>query len=333
MPPKARRVLVTGASGFLGRRIVALLVARGFVVRALVLDALKAKHIQLPGVELVVGDVAVVESLQPAFKDVDYVIHAAADTSGSEEGGARVTIGGTRNVLELCAENRVKKLVYISSCSVYGVAGFLDGQVVDETSPLESHPQRRGAYSWAKLEAEKLVTEAMARQRIAAVCLRPGTIYGCGGGVYSPMLGFSIGRRVFAVIGNGSFVLPLVYVDNLTEAILVAMTQEQSTGQVYTVVDPQRVNKKRYMTELVCKLYPRAWVCYVPYGLLKGLVALQEKVFGLLHRKPILTLYRLVSSQKSILYDSSKIMQQLDWRSGVSFEEAARRIVAFEHGR
>lgn len=325
-----KRVLVTGASGFLGQRIVAMLVERGFSVRALVRKTSKTNHLCLPGVELYYGDVTNAESMVPAFEGVGYVIHAAAGTGGAPEIARRVTVEGTRNILDLCVSHSIKKLVYISSCSVYGVADYETGQVVDEDASLERFPERRGVYSLAKLEAENLVTGCMAQGKIAAVCLRPGTIYGCGGENFTPMVGFSIGNKLFVVIGDGSFVMPLVYIDNLVEAIIVAMTGDNSIGQVYNVVDLQKVDKKSYMECLIHKLYPQAIFLYFPRSLFSAIVAVQELVFRVLRRPPILTTYRLTSSQKPIFYNASKIMNDLGWRSSVSFEEAVDRIIEHE---
>ena len=322
-------VLVTGASGFLGSRIVALLSEHGCTVRALVRKTSHIGHLQLPGVTLVYGDVTDVESLDKAFDGVDYIIHAAADTSGTEEGGRSVTIQGTKNILERCATSNVKKLIYISSCSVYGVASYQDGALVDENAALESAPEQRGAYSWAKLEAERLVTGFMAQEKAAVVCLRPGIIYGPGGQVYSPMMGFSLGNRLFAVIGNGTFVLPLVYIDNLVAAIITSLTNEKSNGQIYNVVDTDRVDKRRYMDRLIRQLYPQSKCCYVPYSLFQLLVVVQEKLFTALGRKPVLTRYRLIASQKPIVYDSSKIVKDLQWQSVVSFEAAAGKLIEY----
>ncbi|MBW6509348.1 MAG: NAD(P)H-binding protein, partial [Desulfuromonadales bacterium] len=99
---KMKKVLVTGATGFLGRRVVLQLVEQGFAVRALVRQTSNIQGLHLPGVEFVYGDVTDPDSLLPAFTDIDYVIHAAAGTSGSEEQMRRVTIEGTRNILDLC---------------------------------------------------------------------------------------------------------------------------------------------------------------------------------------------------------------------------------------
>ncbi len=326
-----KKVLVTGATGFLGRRIVHRLVDQGFAVCALVRQTSRTEGLHLPGVEFVYGDVTNLGSLQLAFADVDYVIHAAAGTSGSEEQMRQVTIEGTRNILELCRRFAASKLVYISSCSVYGIADQGDGALLDESAPLEQHPERRGAYSLTKLEAEKLVTDAMEQGDVNATVLRPGTIYGPGGENYTPMVGFSLKNKLFVVIDRKGFILPLVYVDNLVDAIILAMTAENSAGQVYHVVDDGRLDKKTYMDDFIRKLHPSARVLYFPYQLFAGIVAVQEKLFGVLRRDPVISMYRLKSSQNPVVYDVTKIKSELGWAPKVGFVEAAEHIIQKNH--
>ena len=322
-----KKVLVTGATGFLGRRIVHQLIDHGFAVRALVRKTSNTQGLVLPGVELIYGDVTDPDSLLSVFTDIDFVIHAAAGTSGSEELMRQVTIEGTRNILDMCRRFAPCKLVYISSCSVYGIADLGDGAVLDESAQLETQAQRRGAYSLTKLEAEKLVTDCMKQGTVAATCLRPGTIYGPGGENYTPMVGFSLKNKVFMVIGQKKFVLPLVYVDNLVDAIIAAMRSDKSTGQIYNVVDAEQIDKKTYMDAFIRKLYPGAVCLYFPYRLFVGIVAMQEKVFTVLKRKPVLSGYRLASSQNPVVYDASKISDELGWRPAVTFGAAIEEIL------
>jgi len=321
------KVLVTGATGFLGRRIVEVLFGHGWQVRALVRTPSKIGSLAHLGAEIASGDLTNPASLKSAVSGIDYVVHAAADTSNTEEGARKVTIGGTRNILELCALHPVKKLVYVSSCSVYGVADREENQILDEDAPLERFSERRGIYSWAKLEAEKIVLNYMDQEKVRAVCLRPGTIYGPGGENFSPMLGFNFKNKVFVIIHKNGFILPLVYIDNLVIAVIASLVQEKSIGQVYNVVDPQRVGKKEYMDTFIRKLYPGARCLYVPYDLLSAATGLQEILFKTIRRNPMLSRYRLISSQKPIIYDSSRIMDHLGWQPVTSFLEAAAKSI------
>jgi len=325
-----RTVLVTGASGFLGSRTVAILTEQGCSVHALVRKTSRTDHLQLPDVTIFYGDVADIESLQPAFEGIDYVVHAAADTSGNEEAGKLSTILGTRNILTLCERHKVRKLVYISSCSVYGVTDYKPGQKVNESSSLERYPEKRGAYSHSKLKAEELITRAMKNETVPVVCLRPGTIYGPGGEIYTAMMGFSLGKRFFVIIGDGSFVLPLVYVDNLVDAIVIAIKTNISDNKIYNVVDPVKVTKKEYVERVIKKLYPNSRTLYLPFNLLKTIVSIQSRFFSAINRKPLLTEYRLISSQKNITYDVSKITRELSWRPPVSVERAFGNLIDHE---
>ncbi|NLI83722.1 MAG: NAD-dependent epimerase/dehydratase family protein [Deltaproteobacteria bacterium] len=326
----ARRVLVTGATGFLGKRLVEVLVQDGFAVRALARKLSNIERLKGLKVEIHFGDVASLESIAAAFKGVDYVVHAAADTTGNEEDGQASTVQGTRNVVQLCEQHKVRRLVYISSCSVYGVAGYEKGHVVTEDSALERWPERRGPYSHAKLEAEKIVVEAMRTSAVQATCLRPGTIYGPGGEVFTPIMGFNFGTRVFGIIGNGQFVLPFVYIDNLVHAIVTCLASEQAAGKIYNVVDPQHMTKKQYAEKLLKRLYPKSLHVYIPYSLLYVTVGMQELMFRLLRRKPFLTRYRLTTSQKKILYDSSKISKELRWNPPVTVEQSLENLYRHE---
>jgi 2-alkyl-3-oxoalkanoate reductase len=323
-------ILVTGATGFLGRSLVDLLVQKGYNIRSLARKLSDIEKLKTLNTEIYFGDVADIDCLKPAFKDVDIVVHAAADTAGNEEESRFSTLLGTSNIINLCKDCAVKKLIYISSCSVYGVVDYKKGEIVTESSSLERHPEKRGHYSNAKMKAEQLIIDAMNREGLPIVCLRPGTIFGPGGEIYTPMMGFNMGNKLFCIIGNGDFVLPLVYIDNLVDAIVTVIEKSNGKGQTYNVVDPDQITKKKYVGSLLKKLYPDAKYFYIPYWFLYTAVFFQELLTGFMKRPPILTRYRFTSSQKSIRYSSSKIQKELGWTPQYSAKEAFKKIIKYE---
>lgn len=326
------RVLVTGATGFLGRRLVIVLKEHGYCVRAFVRKLSNIDLLKSQCVEIYFGDVGDEESLGAALKDVDIVVHAAADTSGSSKGGQTSTICGTANVIQAVEKQSIKQMIYISSCNVYGISECSAGNSVDESGPLERQPEIRGSYTFAKIKAEQIVLAAMKDNRCNVTCLRPGTIWGPGGETYTPMMGFSYGKRVFGVIGDGIFVLPLIYIDNLVSAIIKSIGNESAYGKIFNVVDTQRVSKKQYIDLVIKRLYPNAVVFNIPYRLLYAAVWAQEMVFRILGRTPLLTCYRLISSQRPIFYDTQKIARDLDWTAPVQVKQAAQAVVDYEKG-
>jgi len=329
---KQTKVLVTGATGFLGKRLAKRLVEEGYPVRALARKLSNVCALKKLRVEIAFGDLGDESSIAAAVKGVDVVVHAAAGTNGTAKDSNTATIQGTRNVLEACKTSRVKKLVYISSCNVYEVAGYTENQVVTEEAQLERFPLRRGHYSAAKLQAEALVTEAMNHGGCPIVVLRPGTLYGPGAEVYTRMMGVSFARRIFVVFGNGESELPLLYVDNAVDAIVECMINCAADNQVFNVVDQDLVTKKMYIERVVKPLYPKATAIYCPMSLLITLTWLQEKLLAILGKQTFLTVYRLVSSQKRVRYGTSKIENAIGWRSHTSFKQGAEQLIR-THGR
>lgn len=323
-----RKILVTGGTGFLGKRLTERLVVEGYPVRVFVRRLSNIEPLERLGVDIVLGDLADKTSVDRALKGIDVIIHAAAATRGGKADYENGNVLGTRHVLDLSKNNGVRKLVYISSCSVYGVADYKTNQVVTEESSLERFPWLRGDYSASKQRAELLVTDATKSGDFPIVILRPGTIYGPDGENYTPMMGLSLAHRIFLVFGSGTVELPLVYIDNLIDAILWSVRSASANNQTFNVVDTARVTKKQYMEKLIKKLYPKSRTVYLPYSLLYCLTWLQEKAFGLVRRTPLLTTYRLTSSQRQIKYDASKIRSTIGWQPRLTFDQAVAEIVS-----
>ncbi len=322
------RILVTGGTGFLGQRLVQRLVEEGYPVRVLARKLANVEFLKNLGVEIFFGDVADKDMLEQCFTGIDIVVHAAAGTKGNSSNCEQATITGTENILRLCEQTGIQKLIYVSSCSVYGVADYQKGDVVTESSSLERFPSRRGLYSSAKHTAECLVRRAMEERRFPIVVLRPGTIYGPGGDLFTPMIGISLLGKGFVVFGNGKFELPLVYVDNLADAIIRCIANDRANNKIFNIVDGERVTKRVYMDKLVRRAYPKVPVFYCPSSLIYSAVLAQEILCKVLKREPFLTRYRLVSSQNPIRYDSSKIVNTLGWAPTVRFDEAVDRLCA-----
>ena len=145
------------------------------------------------------------------------------------------TVVASKNLLEAAA-GAVKRVVLVSSFSVYGAADLPRGTLIDERTPLETRPEKRDAYSHAKLRQELLVREYQQRHGFELVVLRPGVIYGPGGGPFSMRVGLQL-PGLFLHCGRGN-PLPLSYVENCAEAIAVAGSAEQpSRDEAYNVLD------------------------------------------------------------------------------------------------
>lgn len=173
------KVLVTGATGFLGGWLVRRLLAEGHDIRIIRRARAVDELADLP-IESVPGDVTDVESLRAACQGIETVFHLAGVigyTPRERRAMEEVNVGGTANVLAACRDRGVRKLVYASSVAAIGAS--TDGTPLTEDSPFAIHPLDLG-YFETKHRAEELVREAVRGRSIDAVMVNPTTIYGPG---------------------------------------------------------------------------------------------------------------------------------------------------------
>jgi len=275
-------ILVTGAAGFLGVSVVERLLAHGHrSFRCLVrpgsrrgrLDAVLAAHSDAC-VEVVVGSLSNRDDVRRAVAGVDTVLHLAASMKGAAADMVLNTVVASRNLLDALADLRPLRIVLVSSFSVYGVADLPRGALVDESTPLERHPELRDPYTYCKLRQEELFREYRRRHGFELVVLRPGVIYGPGGGHLSARVGFSL-FGWFLHLG-GSNPLPLTYVENCAEAIVAAGLRPQSAGEVYNVVDDTPPTCRAYLRRYKAEVKPIRSMP-VPYAAAQTLARLIER--------------------------------------------------------
>ncbi len=231
-------VLVTGGTGFIGSHLVRRLVADGQRLRVLCRPSSSLDRMPPSGVAVTMGDVADRESVRKAMQGIQVVYHLAATTAGDWAEHYQGTVLGTRNVLEAAAEVQARRVVYVSSLGVLHASRFPKNGVVDESFPLEERPHARGDYSRAKLDAEQLVRQFANDGDLPVCVIRPGLVYGPGHGEFLSDAGFRVSKGVVLVVGVGRRRLPLTYVENLVDALLLAAQSQDTCGRTYQIVDP-----------------------------------------------------------------------------------------------
>jgi len=279
--------LVTGASGAVGRAVVARLLQRGERVRCFVR---RPPDETPPGMEIAIGDLGNRESVTQAVRGAHVVIHAGAAMRGDWEEHRAATVEGTRHVLDACIEHGVEKLVHVSSLSVVAYADGQDGDVVSEFCTSEPWPERRGAYTRAKLAAEQLVEAYVVQQGLRAVILRPGQIF--GGGI--PLLTPAVARRIgntWLVLGDGEVRLPLIYMDDVVDAILLAAVSPLAGGEIIQLTDQSPTQN-----EVLARAVDGERVVHLPPALVFATGKLSEPMFEVMGRSSPVSSYRLRSA-------------------------------------
>jgi len=306
-------VLVTGAGGFIGRHLLKRLLDQHDRVRVLVRREIPAD----PRVEMVIGDLGDSAAVDRAVAGTEIVYHVGAAMSGSREDFERGTVIGTRNIIASMRQHHVRRLVYLSSLSVLHAAAAKPGMTMREDWPLEPRAYERGAYTQTKLAAEQLVRQATDMQ---VVILRPGQVFGPG----APVLTGAVARHVkgkYVILGNGQLVLPLVYVADLVDAILLAAKRE--TG-LFQIVDTGNITQEQLTRRVAGE---NAKLVKIPFPVVFLLAFGVEMLGKLLKRSVPLTRYRLKSALAPIAFDCSAAKNELGWKPRVGLEEGLQRTL------
>jgi len=227
---------------------------------------------------------------------------------------------GTQNVIDACKKHRVKQLVHISSMSVIDWAGSAGNGPVSEAANLEPRPDERGAYTRAKLEAEQLVAAAAA-QGLPVVILRPGQIFGGGIPLINGAVARSAGGR-WLVLGDGKLELPLVYIDDVVDAIMASVAKRLIHGEVIQIIDPEHLTQE----EVLGLTGTTKAILRVPRLLVFALGKFSEFPLGALGRPSPVAVYRLKSAMARLHYESDRARKMLDWLPRVGVREGIKRV-------
>jgi nucleoside-diphosphate-sugar epimerase len=222
------RLLVTGASGFLGGAVCAELLARGHEVAALV----RRPGSEPAGTRAVAGDLAEAASLAAALsaEGPECVIHLAAEIASQRDAERieRVNVAGTRALLEACTASSRPRFVFASTV----VTGDAHGALLDEQTPLPVQT----AYGRSKQAGEALVRGS----GLDGVIVRPSHVYGPGGWFAEEFVKRLSMPGRFAAIGRGENLWDVVHVDDVATAIVTA-AERAPAGGIYHVVDDEPI--------------------------------------------------------------------------------------------
>ena len=228
------KTLVTGATGFIGKHLVKTLVEKERDLRCLVRKTSDTQYLKNIGVELVYGELLNKDSLKNIAKDVDIVYHLAGEIySQRSRDFYKVNFYGTKNLVGECFSKNIKKFVYLSSIAAVGPNQKL-GILLDEQSPCRP----LDPYGKSKLHAEKLLIRYFEQHAYPAVIIRAPTVYGPLG--KSKMMKKLVDRIYtgrFLMLGNGTNVRSMCYIDNLIQALIEAERSGRALGEIFFVAD------------------------------------------------------------------------------------------------
>ena len=323
-PPK---ILVTGASGFLGGRLLEVLSSQGNAVRGATRLVSRARA--LPGVEWVQCDLAEEDELRVALRNIETVFHCAAlnGAPGSLEEFEDANVRGTLRLVRIAADAGVKTFVHVSSMTVYA-APDASGAILDENSPYDGRAAERGAYTRSKLAADAALLE-YARRELSPriIVLRPGTMYGPGARLPVGRFQLPSSRERPLVAGSRRVSAGLIYVDNVVDAMLAAARSGVPTGSIYNLVDSADCDQEE-LARTICELSEgRIRPVFAPYPLVwAAMLALD--LFSLVRTGQLGTRrYRLQRSLAPMRFECAAARKDLGWRPRVTLAQGLARVL------
>lgn len=329
-PGAEPRVLVTGATGFLGGRLVERLATDDTPARATARVLSRATPMR--GVQWVACDLANDDQVRAALVGIDTVYHCAAlaGAPGSVEEYEKANVGGTIRLATLAAEAGVRTFVYVSSISVYAMPQ--GSPWLDENSAYDTRAVERGAYTQSKLGADRAILEfASTHATPRIVVLRPGTIYGPG--VKLPLGRFPmpipLGARPI-VAGDGRVPMPLTYVDNVIDAMRLGAVRDLPNGRVFNIIDEPELDQAKVAAILGELAGPRKRPRFMPYFMAWNMMLLIDLVSLARGRGMGTARYRLQRTLADMRYRSLAARQELGWEPKIATAEGLRRVVAAE---
>ncbi|MCG8569288.1 MAG: NAD(P)-dependent oxidoreductase [Spirochaetes bacterium] len=324
-------ILITGANGFIGSKVVELLCEYGFNnLRCFVRPSgnlTKLKKIitknKEKSIEIFKGNLLDPDDCNLASKDVKVVYHIAAGVEKSFAGCYLNSVVTTKNLLEaIVHEKKIIRFVNVSSFAVYSNMKIRRGGLLDENCVLETNfVERNEAYAYGKANQDKILLEYNKKYQIPYVIVRPGVVFGPERENISVRIGVDT-FGIFMHLGGGNRI-PYTYVDNCAEAMILSGLVKGIDGETFNIVDDD-LPKSKYFLKQYKKRYRKFKTIKVPYRLFYIFCSLWEnyskKTKGQL--PPVFNRRKCSAYWKGNKYSNQKLKKILGWKPRIGMKEA-----------
>lgn len=326
-------ILITGANGFIGSRVVETLLCYGFrnlrcfvrpsgnltTLNTVISSYDKAK------IELLNGNLLSGEDCKKATKGVSVIFHLAAGIGKSYPTCFLNSVVTTRNLLDaVLREKKLKRFLNVSSFAVYSPSKLKRGELLDETCEVESQPEKRGeAYCYGKVKQDELLLEYNRKHNIPYTIVRPGAVYGPGKNAITGRVGIDT-FGIYLHMG-GTNRIPFTYIENCADAIAMAGTKKRGDGEVFNIVDDNLPRSCEFL-----KMYKEKVKNFrsinIDHRLSYLLCFLWEKYSkrsgGQL--PPVFNRSRWAAEWKGHQYSNQKLKDLLGWKPKIPTDEAMK---------
>jgi len=332
---KSDRILITGAAGFVGTKVVQTLLSYGFDnLRCLIRTASKTKNLEaiiegvaLKNVEILQGNLLSPDDCQKAVQDASIIYHLAAGTDKTYPGCFLNSVVATRNLLEAAiAQPNLTRFINTSSIAVYSNQQIKRGGLLDESCKVDSNIlERAEPYTYGKIRQDELILDYAKNHSLHYVIVRPSVVFGPGKAKITARIGLDT-FGVFLHLGLNN-IIPLTYVDNCAEAIVLAGLKKGIDGEIINILDDDLPRSREFL-----KLYKRKvrdfFSIPVPYPAWYFLNYLWEKYSNWSEGQlpPVFNQRFCATYWKGNTYSNQKAKELLGWQPRVDMDKALRNF-------
>lgn len=324
-------VLVTGGNGFVGRHLMPALQERGDRVRVLALPAEDTSWLEERKIAVYRGDVRQPETLIEPMRGVGGVFHLAGlmGVWRPMEDYRTVNVIGTKNVCEAALKAGVRRLVHVSSWTVYGMNL---GHSATEDLPLRPLNE---PYAVTKAEGDQLVQRMIAEEGLPAVIIRPGTVFGPAGQLNFGKIADRIRTGRWITIGSGRNALPLVYVSDVVQGLLLALDHERAVCHAYNITNDRPLTQQEFLEAIAQEIRAKPPRLHVPYHALYAAAYAAERVAMLTgyQREPAVTRHGVALFGTDNRHAIDKAQRDLGYTPRVALREGLRLAAAWYRHR
>ncbi len=322
------RVLITGASGFIGSHLTEELLKKKVKIRVLVKDRTKIDNLKdafkekINLIEIVEGNLLNKNSLLKALKNVSKVYHLAAigrPMNIPKNIYFDVNVTGTKNLIEACKRRGVKKIVHISSMSVFGFSR--DGKPLTEKSPKLPVSY----YGKSKKEGEEIALELCKKNKIKIVVVRPPMVFGPRDFQFYKLFK-AVNMGFFPLLKEGKAKIEFCYVKNLVNGILLADKKGKNL-EAYNITDGCSYTIKEVIEEIAKAERKKVIFIHIPVFVMRALGGITEKIYGFLNKTPPFNSNTAEWMSKDNLIDIRKAQKELNYKRVIPLEESIKETV------
>jgi len=314
------KVLVTGATGFTGKRLTEILLQKGYEVRVIIRNKSRFKIPKNGNLEIVIGDLKNITDVDIAVKDVQIIFHVAAlyRTAGAAPQEYWDThVKATENLLNSAHRNSVKKFIHTSTV---GIHSHIENPPADENYQIKPGD----IYQLTKWEGEKKAKEFHDKTGLPLVIIRPSAIYGPGDMRLLKL--FKIASKKYSIIlGSGEIFYHMVYVDDLANGLILAAESNITNGEAFIIGGDGYISLNKMLDLISRILNKESKIIHLPAAPVQILGSVCEKICIPLGIDPPIYRRRVDFFIKSRAFDISKAKKILGYSPKVSLEEGLKR--------